>query len=137
MNGISVKEFIKELQKYPNQDAILNFISNVINVDNDAFDTEYCDVDLFQQDVEDALSYDIMISLNEETRKKREEKFDESIVNLLSRYGKLRIELNNEPLSSSSIVILNENDEVLREIAVGGRHRQEDNVGIILSSIIN
>lgn len=137
MNGISVKEFIKELQKYPNQDASLNFISNVINVDNDAFDTEDCDVDLFQQDVEDSLSYDIMISLNEETRKKREEKFDESIVNLLSRYGKLRIELNNEPLSSSSIVILNENDEVLREIAVGGRHRQEDNVGIILSSIIN
>lgn len=137
MNGISVKEFIKELQKYPNQDAILNFISNVINVDNDAFDTEYCDVDLFQQDVEDALSYDIMISLNEETRKKREEKFDESIVNLLSKHGKLRIELSNEPLSSSSIVILNENDEVLREIAVGGRHRQEDNVGVILSSIIN
>lgn len=137
MNGISVKEFIKELQKYPNQDASLNFISNVINVDNDAFDTEDCDVDLFQQDVEDALSYDIMISLNEETRKKREEKFDESIVNLLSKHGKLRIELNNEPLSSSSIVILNENDEVLREIAVGGRHRQEDNVGVILSSIIN
>lgn len=137
MNGISVKEFIKELQKYPNQDASLNFISNVINVDNDAFDTEYCDVDLFQQDVEDALSYDIMISLNEETRKKREEKFDESIVNLLSKHGKLRIELSNEPLSSSSIVILNENDEVLREIAVGGRHRQEDNVGVILSSIIN
>ena len=133
---MSVEDFIKELQKYPNQKADLNFIVNINNSDDDTYDIENCEVACFQQDVEDALSYDIMIHLNSETESKRNERRDESVRNLLSEHRKLTIELNADALHKNNIVILDEEENVLREIEVGGRHYQEDNIAIILQSIL-
>ena len=62
---MKVKELIEELQKYPNQEAELNIISNLIDVDNDAFDVEKCHIECAQQDIKDALIYDIYVCRDE------------------------------------------------------------------------
>lgn len=130
MKQYTVEEFIEELKKYPNQKAKLNFISNTTCAEDEAFDIDNCEVECMEQDKDYVDSYDIMV------HKENELHNEESIIELLDKYGKLTIELNNEPLSYHSIVVLNENDEVLREIAVGGRFRQEVNVGLFLKRII-
>ena len=130
MKKYTVEEFIEELKKYPNQKATLNFISNTTCAEDEAFDEEDCEVECMEQDKDYVESYDIMV------HKENEMHDEESIIELLDEYGKLTIELNNDPLSSHSIVVLNENEEVLREIAVGGRHGQEVNIGLILKRII-
>ena len=127
---MTIKEFIAELQKYPNQNATINFISNTTCAEDDAFDVEGCEVDCMGQDKDYVDSYDIMV------HKENKMHNEESIIELLYEYDKLTIELNNDPLSSHSIVVLNENEEVLREIAVGGRFSQEVNVGLFLKRII-
>ncbi len=130
MKQYTVEEFIEELKKYPNQKAKLNFISNTTCAEDEAFDIDNCEVECMEQDKDYVDSYDIMV------HKENELHNEESIIELLDKYGKLTIELNNEPLSYHSIVVLNENEEVLREIAVGGRFRQEVNVGLFLKRII-
>lgn len=62
---MKVKELIAELQKYPNQEAELNIISNLIDVDNDAFDVEKCHIECAQQDIKDAPIYDIYVCRDE------------------------------------------------------------------------
>lgn len=62
---MKVKELIAELQKYPNQEAELNIISNLIDVDNDAFDVEKCHIECAQQDIKDTPIYDIYVCRNE------------------------------------------------------------------------
>ena len=136
MEDMTIEDLINELKKYPNQQAKVNFIANVINEDDEVFDNDGCKISFFQQDVDNVDIYDIAITLGNETESSRNLKRDESIRCLLEKHNRLTIELNNEPLSHNSIVILNENDDVLREISVGGRHSQTDNVSIILSSII-
>ena len=54
---MSVEDFIKELQKYPNQKADLNFIVNINNSEDDTYDIENCEVACFQQDFEDGTEY--------------------------------------------------------------------------------
>ena len=130
MKQYTVEEFIKELKKYPNQKAKLNFISNTTCAEDEAFDEEDCEVECMEQDKDYVESYDIIV------HKENEMHNEESIIELLDEYGKLTIKLNNDPLSSHSIVVLNENEEVLREIAVGGRFSQEVNVGLFLKRII-
>ena len=122
--------------KYPNLDAELNFIVNITNREDETYDIENCDISYLQQDVEDAQSYDIMIHLDSETESKRDEKRDESIRELLSEHRRLTIELDADSLHKDNIVILDEEENVLREIEVGGRHYQEDNIAIILQSIL-
>lgn len=131
---MTIEDLIKELQKYPNQKAKVNFIANVINEDDEVFDIDGCKISFFQQDVDNVDMYDIAITLGNETDSSRNH--DESIRCLLEEHNRLTVELNNEPLSPNNIVILNENDDVLREISVGGRYSQTDNVSVILSSII-
>lgn len=133
---MKVEDFIKELQKYPNQKAELNFIVNVHNSEDDTYDIEGCEAACFQQDVEDAESYDIMIHLDSETENNTFNRRDESIRNLLSEHRKLTIELDADALHKDNIVILDKEENVLREISVGGRHYQEDNICIILDSIL-
>ena len=133
---MSIEDFIKELQKYPNQKADLNFIVNMVNSEDETYDIENCEVSCFQQDVEDTESYDVMITLNKETENKRKEHREESIRSLLDTHRRIKIELDADALHKDNIVILNENDDVLREIEVGGRHYQEDNICIILQSIL-
>ena len=58
---MSVEDFIKELLKYPNQKAELNFVVNLINPMDESFDVNNCKVELFQQDIEDIEIYDVMI----------------------------------------------------------------------------
>lgn len=35
---MKIKDFIAELQKYPNQNAEINLVSNLIDIDNEAYD---------------------------------------------------------------------------------------------------
>lgn len=133
---MTIREHIQEMLKYPNLDAELNFIVNITNREDETYDIENCDISYLQQDVEDALSYDIMIHLDSETESKRDEKRDESIRELLSEHRRLTIELDADSLHKDNIVILDEEENVLREIEVGGRHYQEDNIAIILQSIL-
>lgn len=133
---MTIREHIQEMLKYPNLDAELNFIVNITNREDETYDIENCDISYLQQDVEDAQSYDIMIHLDSETESKRDEKRDESIRELLSEHRRLTIELDADSLHKDNIVILDEEENVLREIEVGGRHYQEDNIAIILQSIL-
>ena len=133
---MTIREHIQEMLKYPNLDAELNFIVNITNREDETYDIENCDISYLQQDVEDAQSYDIMIHLDSETESKRDEKRDESIRELLSEHRRLTIELDADSLHKDNIVILDEEENVLREIEVDGRHYQEDNIAIILQSIL-
>lgn len=133
---MTIREHIQELLKYPNLDAKLNFVVNTTNSEDDAFDIEHCKVSYMEQDKEDVDSYDVLVHLPSEEEEKRNERRDESISSLLGEHRKLTIELDADALHKNNIVILDEEDNVLREIEVGGRHRQEDNIAIILNSIL-
>ena len=133
---MTIREHIQKLLKYPNLDAELNFIVNTHNTDNDAFDIEHCEVEYMEQDKEDVPYYDVLVHLPSEEEEKRNERSDESISSLLGEHRKLTIELDADALHKNNIVILDAEDNVLREIEVGGRHRQEDNIAIILNSIL-
>ena len=133
---MTIREHIQMMLKYPNLDAELNFIVNTHNTDNDAFDIEHCEVSYMEQDKEDVAYYDVLVHLPSDVEKKREERREESISSLLGEHRKLTIELDADALHKNNIVILDEEDNVLREIEVGGRHRQEDNIAIILNTIL-
>jgi hypothetical protein len=133
---MTIREHIQELLKYPNLDAKLNFVVNTTNSEDDAFDIEHCKVSYMEQDKEDVDYYDVLVHLPSDVEKEREERREESISNLLSEHRKLTIELDADALHKNNIVILDEEDNVLREIEVGGRHRQEENIAIILNTIL-
>ena len=57
---MTVKELIKKLEKYKNQDAELNIISNLTNIDDEEYDVNDCTIDLMQQDIYNDV-YDVMI----------------------------------------------------------------------------
>ena len=133
---MTIREHIQMMLKYPNLDAELNFVVNTTNSEDDAFDIENCEVSYMEQDKEDVASYDVLIHLPSEEEDKREERREESITNLLGEHRKLTIELDADALHKNNIVILDKENNVLREIEVGGRHRQEDNIAIILNSIL-
>lgn len=125
---MKVKDLILELQKYKNQEAEINIISNFIDIDNDAFDKENCQIECCQQDVDNAESYDIYVYKENNSK---EPKLHE----LLAENNKLMIYLDTKD-KFSNIVIFDENENVLRDIQVDGRHNQEENISIILSNII-
>jgi hypothetical protein len=133
---MTIREHIQELLKYPNLDAKLNFVVNTTNSEDDTFDIEHCKVSYMEQDKEDVAYYDVLVHLPSEEEDKREERREESITNLLGEHRKLTIELDADALHKNNIVILDEEDNVLREIEVGGRHRQEENIAIILNTIL-
>ena len=133
---MTIREHIQMMLKYPNLDAELNFVVNTTNSEDDTFDIEHCKVSYMEQDKEDVASYDVLVHLPSDVEKKREERREESISNLLGEQRKLTIELDADALHKNSIVILDKEDNVLREIEVGGRHKQEDNIAIILNTIL-
>jgi hypothetical protein len=133
---MTIREHIQMMLKYPNLDAELNFVVNTTNSEDDAFDIENCEVSYMEQDKEDVAYYDVLVHLPSEEEEKRNERSDESISSLLGEHRKLTIELDADALHKNNIVILDEEDNVLREIEVGGRHRQEENIAIILNSIL-
>ncbi|MBO5948224.1 hypothetical protein J6Q66_05250 [bacterium] len=129
MKTYTIKEIIEELKKYPNQNATINFISNTRCAEDDAFDVDHCQIDFMEQDKDYVDSYDIII------HKENKMHNDESIIELLDEHGKLTIELDvDNPFVN--IVVSNENNDVLREICVGGRHEQSVNIGIMLERMI-
>lgn len=40
MEDLTIEDLIRELQKYPNQKAKINFIANVVNCEDEVFDVE-------------------------------------------------------------------------------------------------
>jgi hypothetical protein len=74
--------------------------------------------------------------LNDKIEAKRSKHREDSIRNLLDEHRRLTIELDTDALHKNNIVILNENEDVLREIEVGGRHYQHDNIIIMLQTIM-
>ncbi len=132
---MTIKDWIKELQKYPNQDAELNVIANLVNVDNECFDHHRCNIEFAEQDKDDVAYYDVYVTLKSEDRAKREKHRDESISELLANNEKLTITLDcNDP--HSNIVIADENNNCLRDIKVGGNYEQSDNIAVMLNMII-
>lgn len=133
---MTIREHILEMLKYPNLDAELNFIVNTQNSENEVFDIEHCEVAYMEQDKDDLGYYDVLVHLPNEEERERSERADESILGLLSEHKKITIELDTDALHKNNIVILDKEENVLREIEVGGRHRQEENIAIILRSIL-
>ena len=129
MKQYTVEEFIEELKKYPNQKAKLNFISNTICAEDEAFDIDNCEVECMEQDKDYVDSYDIMV------HKENEMHNEECIIELLDQHGKLIIELDCDN-EFSNILVMDEDKNPLRDIKVGGRFRQEVNVGLFLKRII-
>ena len=129
MKQYTVEEFIEELKKYPNQKAKLNFISNTTCAEDEAFDIDNCEVECMEQDKDYVDSYDIMV------HKENDLHNEESIIELLDEYGKLTIELDCDN-EFSNIVVMDENQNPLRDIKVGGRFGQEVNIGLFLKRII-
>lgn len=125
---MTVKELISQLQKYPNQNADINFITNVIDAENEAFDVQNCSIELFQQDVSDTESYDICVFKD----KKQEEK---TLHELLDDETKLSIELDCKN-QYSNILITDGKDKVFRDIMVGGRHEMSENIVSILLRLL-
>lgn len=134
---MTIREHIQEMLKYPNLDAELNFIVNTHNTDNDAFDKQYMEVSYMEQDKDDVESYDVLVHFSEDVEKQREKHREESICELLADRGKLTIQLDTDNLHKANIVIYDEaKDEVLREISVGGRFRNEENICKMLDNIL-
>jgi hypothetical protein len=132
---MTIKDWIKELQKYPNQDAELNVIANLVNIDNECFDHHRCNIEFAEQDKDDVAYYDVYVTLNAKDNAKREKNRDESISELLADNEKLTITLDcNDPYSN--IVIADENNNCLRDIKVGGNYEQSDNIAVMLNMII-
>lgn len=126
---MTIKQFIEQLQQYPNQEAEINFMSNTVNSDDEVYDVEHCDIAIMQQDIEDCPIYDILVYRDNELHN------DECISELLYEHKKLIIKLDTED-EHSNIVILNNNYEVLRDIKVRGRFKQNENIIVHLSNII-
>ena len=57
---MTVKELIKKLEKYKNQDAELNIISNLTNIDDEEYDINDCTIELWEQDMYNDI-YDVMV----------------------------------------------------------------------------
>ena len=126
---MKIKDLIEELQKYPNQNAEINFISNTTNSEDDTFDIEGCEIACMEQDKDWVDSYDIMVYKDNEMHN------DECLTELLDEHGKLIIELDCDN-EFENIVVMNEDKEVLREIQVGGRHYQHQNIVLQLRRIL-
>ena len=73
-------------------------------------------------------SYDVYIFKEDTSTEPR-------IHDLLEDNDKLTIKLDKKD-KYANIVVLNENEDVLREIQVGGRHYQHENIMIVLSNIL-
>lgn len=129
---MTVKELIKHLEKYPNQEAEVNFIANLVDADNDAFDKEKLDVEFMQQDIEDCPIYDIVVF---DRLLQKEKKQENSLHSLLDDNGIINIKLDSFSYHSNIVVTDNDNN-VLREIQVGGRFHDSENIINTLGTIL-
>ena len=131
---MTVRQFIAEMLQYPNLDAEVYFKANVTNTDNAELDIPV-KMEFTEHDIEDATSYDIILYSDhaEQTPTCKEQN---AIHQLLLHNDSINIQIDKDTTTSGYILIKNSKNEVLREIDVDGIHSVEDNLMIILQSIL-
>lgn len=131
---MTIRELIGELLQYPNIDAEVYFKANVTNTDNAEFDIPVT-MEFTERDIEDATSYDIIL-YSDHAEKTPTCEEQNAIHQLLLRNGSITIMLDKDTATDGYICIKNEKNEVLRDVNVGGIHSVEDNLMIILQSMM-
>ena len=131
---MTVREFIAEMLQYPNLDAEINFKVNVTNTDNAELDIPV-EIEFTERDIEDATSYDIILYSDHANKTPTCEE-QNAIHQLLQHNDSISIMIDKDTTTSGYILIKNSKNEVLREIDVDGIHSVEDNLMIILQSIL-
>lgn len=125
---MTIKEMIAELQKYPNQDAEVNLMVNTTNVEDEVFDTEHCEIAFMEQDKEDCPIYDIMVYKDNQNHNQ-----DDCLMDLLYTKQHLKVELI---ANEETIIVKDNNDNVLRTIICDDRFRPYENVLRTLRDIL-
>lgn len=115
---MTIKEMIAELQKYPNQDAEVNLMVNTTNVEDEVFDTEHCEIAFMEQDKEDCP----IIMLYKDNQNHNQ---DDCLMDLLYTKQHLKVELI---ANEETIIVKDNNDNVLRTIICDDRFRPYENV---------
>ena len=131
---MTVRQFIAEMLQYPNLDAEINFKANVTNTDNAELDIPV-EMEFTERDIEDATSYDIILYSDHADKTPTCEE-QNAIHQLLLHNDSISIMIDKDTTTSGYILIKNSKNEVLREIDVDGIHSVEDNLMIILQSIL-
>lgn len=131
---MTIRELIGELLQYPNLDAEVYFKANVTNTDNAELDIPV-KMEFTERDIEDATSYDIIL-YSDHAEKTPTCEEQNAIHQLLLRNGSITIMLDKDTATDGYICIKNEKNEVLRDVNVGGIHSVEDNLMIILQSMM-
>ena len=131
---MTVRQFIAEMLQYPNLDAEINFKANVTNTDNPELDIPV-EIEFTERDIEDATSYDIILYSDHADKTPTCEE-QNAIHQLLQHNEGINIQIDKDTTTSGYILIKNTKNEVLREIDVDGIHSVEDNLMIILQSIL-
>ena len=131
---MTVRQFIAEMLQYPNLDAEINFKANVTNTDNPELDIPV-EIEFTERDIEDATSYDIILYSDHADKTPTCEE-QNAIHQLLQHNDSISIMIDKDTTTSGYILIKNSKNEVLREIDVDGIHSVEDNLMIILQSIL-
>ena len=131
---MTVRQFIAEMLQYPNLDAEINFKANVTNTDNPELDIPV-EMDFTERDIEDATSYDIILYSDHADKTPTCEE-QNAIHQLLLHNDSINIRIEKDTTTSGYILITNSKKDVLREIDVDGIHSVEDNLMIILQSIL-
>lgn len=115
---MTVKEMIKELKKYPNQNAELNIKVNVVDADDETLDINECELSFMEQDVKDYDSYDVLCTLKWHTQNDKEHE------NLLNG-GSIRETIyNNKNYNKGNRVIIDMNIE-RGEISVKANYNEK------------
>lgn len=131
---MTIRELIGELLQYPNIDAEVYFKANVTNTDNAELDIPVT-MEFTERDIEDATSYDIILYSDHANKTPTCEE-QNAIHQLLLQNGSITIMLDKDTATDGYICIKNEKNEVLRDVNVGGIHSVEDNLMIILQSMM-
>jgi methyltransferase-like protein len=131
---MTVRQFIAEMLQYPNLDAEINFKANVANTDNAELDIPV-EIEFTERDIEDATSYDIILYSDHANKTPTCEE-QNAIHQLLQHNDSISIMIDKDTTTSGYILIKNSKNDVLREIDVDGIHSVEDNLMIILQSIL-
>lgn len=131
---MTIRELIGELLQYPNLDAEVYFKANVANTDNAELDIPVT-MEFTERDIEDATSYDIILYSDHANKTPTCEE-QNAIHQLLLQNGSITIMLDKDTATDGYICIKNEKNEVLRDVNVGGIHSVEDNLMIILQSMM-
>lgn len=132
---MKVKELVELLSSYSNQDADINVMVNIINSDEECFDMNNMKLEIMGLDKtskEETQTLDIIIVNPNEKEDK-----SNNIHNLLEEKQFLKIELENTSSSLyTNILIIDKDDNVLRDIKVGGEFEQSINIIKALQSIL-